>query len=188
MSNLYGHNSFDSGYVVTNYPWGFRLKTSRRYWIETTKHGDRFCYATLNPKTAKWCKPKKSTYDAVMVMTKETKIKYLNSMNFGNRDVQQYETVSYFSVSAGWSDFKDIKEFEQKADLQKLSKEQLRQICYCKSVKQVHSKLSYSFENTTQLSQEEREKRDDKEKEINKKINKYGNYVYSKCLVKNNLL
>jgi len=171
MSNLYGHNSFDSGYVVTNYPWGFRLKTSRRYWIETTKHGDRFCYATLNPKTAKWCKPKKSTYDAVMVM-------YLT----------EDQHVSRFSVSAGWSDFKDIKEFEQKADLQKLSKEQLRQICYCKSVKQVHSKLSYSFENTTQLSQEEREKRDDKEKEINKKINKYGNYVYSKCLVKNNLL
>ena len=171
MFNLYGHNSFDSGYVVTNYPWGFRLKTSRRYWIETTKNGDRFCYATLNPKTDQWCKPKKSTYDAVMVM-------YLD----------EKEHVTRFSISAGWSEFKDIKEFEHKADLQQLSKEQLKQICYCKSVKQVHSKLSFSFENTTQLSQEEREKRDNKEKEINKKINKYGNHVYAQCLVKNKLL
>ena len=82
----------------------------------------------------------------------------------------------------------DAKEFEQKADLQKLSKEQLKQICYCKSVKQVHSKLSFSFENTTQLSQEEREKRDNEQKELGKKLNKYGNNVYAKCLIKNNLL
>ena len=171
MFNLYGHNSFDSGYVVTNYPWGFRLKTSRRYWIETTKNGDRFCYATLNPKTDQWCKPKKSTYDAVMVM-------YLD----------EKEHVTRFSISAGWSEFKDIKEFEHKADLQQLSKEQLKQICYCKSVKQVHSKLTFSFENTTQLSQEEREKKDNEQKEISKKINKYGNHVYAQCLTKNKLL
>ena len=171
MLNIYGHSSFDSGYVVTNYPWGFRLKTSRRYWIETTKRGDRFCYATLNPKTNEWCKPKKGTYSAVMVMC-----------------LDEQEHVTYFDIAVGWSEFKDIKEFEHKADLQQLSKEQLKQICYCKSVKQVHSKLSFSFENTTQLSQEEREKRDNKEKEINKKINKYGNHVYAQCLVKNKLL
>ena len=171
MSNIYGHNNFDSGYVVTNYPWGFRLKTSRRYWIETTKRGDRFCYATLNPKTNEWCKPKKGTYSAVMVMC-----------------LNEKEHVTYFDIAAGWSEFKDIKEFEQKADLQQLSKEQLKQICYCKSVKQVHSKLSFSLENTTQLSQEEREKRDNEQKELGKKLNKYGNHVYAKCLIKNKLL
>ena len=92
MSNIYGHSSFDSGYVVTNYPWGFRLKTSRRYWIETTNRGDRFCYATLNPKTDQWCKPKKSTYSAVMVMC-----------------LNEKEHVTYFDIAAGWSEFKDIK-------------------------------------------------------------------------------
>ena len=102
--------------------------------------------------------------------------------------LDEKEHVTRFSISAGWSEFKDIKEFEQKADLQQLSKEQLKQICYCKSVKQVHSKLSFSFENTTQLSQEEREKRDNEQKELGKKLNKYGNNVYAKCLIKNNLL
>jgi len=68
--NKYKYNidSFDNAIEVNNYPWGFRLKTKRRYWIETTKNGDRFCFCTLNPKTDKWSAVKKSTYNAVEVI------------------------------------------------------------------------------------------------------------------------
>ena len=54
--------------MVDDYPYGFRLRTSIRYWIEQTKRGERFVSQTLNPKTNRWNKPKKSTYSDMMVM------------------------------------------------------------------------------------------------------------------------
>ena len=69
---IYNKDSFDNAVEVDNYPWGFKLKTRRRYWIETKKNrGDRFCYSTLNPKTNKWCKPKKSTYTTLGFLFEE---------------------------------------------------------------------------------------------------------------------
>ena len=68
---LYGHTSPESAYVVEDYPWGFRLRTTIRYWIETKEAkngGQRFCSQTINPKTGKWCEPKKSTYSHVILM------------------------------------------------------------------------------------------------------------------------
>jgi hypothetical protein len=61
---LKGHVSEDTAYVVDDYPYGFRLRCKIRYWVETTKHGSRFCSQTTNPKVAgeKWNKPKKNTY------------------------------------------------------------------------------------------------------------------------------
>ena len=32
---IYNKDSFDNSLEVSNYPWGFRLKTKRRTWIET---------------------------------------------------------------------------------------------------------------------------------------------------------
>lgn len=62
---LHGHRSEATAFVVEDYPYGFRLRCRIRYWVETTKHGDRFCSQTTNPKIAGrevWNKPKKSTY------------------------------------------------------------------------------------------------------------------------------
>ena len=66
---IYNKDSFENAIEVSNYPWGFRLKTKRRTWIETNKtKGDRLCFCTLNPKTNKWCAVKKATYNAVEVL------------------------------------------------------------------------------------------------------------------------
>lgn len=66
---LFGHTSEDTAYLVDDYPYGRRVRTQIRYWIETNaKHGDRFCSQTLNPKTGRWNKPKKSTYTGVGIM------------------------------------------------------------------------------------------------------------------------
>lgn len=60
---LFGHTSLETAYKVDDYPYGYTLRTSIFYWIETApKKGDRFCSATLNPKTGRMNKPKKSTY------------------------------------------------------------------------------------------------------------------------------
>ena len=57
--------------TVGNYPYGYH-KTECRFWIESKKNkGDRFVKQTLNPKTNKWNKPKKSTYYPVMVAFKD---------------------------------------------------------------------------------------------------------------------
>lgn len=60
---LYGYNSASNAYLVTDYPYGFKLRTSIRYWLEShPKHGFRFVSQTLNPKNGIWNKPKASTY------------------------------------------------------------------------------------------------------------------------------
>lgn len=57
-------------YVVDNYPYGYK-RTQIRYWVESVKKkGDRFCSQTLNPKTNQWNKPKKETYNAVVIVYK----------------------------------------------------------------------------------------------------------------------
>jgi hypothetical protein len=71
---LTGHVSPETAYLVEDYPYGFRLRTKIRYWIETTKHGQRFVSQTMNPKVPgeRWNKPKASTYVPLMVMTIDT--------------------------------------------------------------------------------------------------------------------
>ena len=60
---LYGHTSEATAYVVDDYPYGFRERTSIRYWLEHKPgKGWRFVSQTLNPKTGRWNKPKPSTY------------------------------------------------------------------------------------------------------------------------------
>lgn len=68
---LYSHTSQETARLVEDYPWGFRLRTTIRYWVETKiakNGGQRFCSQTINPKTGKWCAVKYSTYSPVIIM------------------------------------------------------------------------------------------------------------------------
>ena len=67
---LVGHVSEETAYVVGDYPYGFRLRCQIRYWIETTKRGQRLCTQTSNPKRPGlvWNKPKKSVYYDIAVL------------------------------------------------------------------------------------------------------------------------
>ncbi len=61
-----GHSSFETAFIIDNYPWGFKLRTKMYVWIETTpKKGDRIVRQTINPKTGSLCAPKASTYNAI---------------------------------------------------------------------------------------------------------------------------
>lgn len=93
---LYQHTSQETAYVVDDYPWGFRLRTQIRYWIETKKsHGQRFCSQTINPKTGRWCAPKYCTYSEVEIL-------YLDEKNH----------ISSTGLSL-YSDENRLKEFKQ---------------------------------------------------------------------------
>lgn len=68
---LSGHVSPETAYVVSDYPYGFRLRCQIRYWIETKiGHGSRVVTQTTNPKKPGivWNKPKASTYTALRVL------------------------------------------------------------------------------------------------------------------------
>jgi hypothetical protein len=67
---LNGHNSPETAYIVSDYPYGFKLRCKIRYWIETTKYGQRFVSQTTNPKKIgePWNAPKCGTYSPIVIM------------------------------------------------------------------------------------------------------------------------
>ena len=101
LTQLIGHTSPETAYVVADYPYGFRLRCQIRYWIETKPgHGQRFVSQTTNPKKpgVVWNKPKASTYSEVRVM-------YLNDENghVENTGLSRYESPDVIEAFArGW--------------------------------------------------------------------------------------
>ena len=68
---LPGHTSPETAYVVADYPYGFRLRCTIRYWLEYKRsRGYRLMSQTTNPKKSGevWNKPKASTYFVFGVM------------------------------------------------------------------------------------------------------------------------
>lgn len=162
---IYGATSPETAIVVNNYPWGFKLKTSQRYWIETTKHGDRFITQTLNPKTNVWCNPKKSTYAAVKVLTVE--------------DIDNKKIVSTNSINLGYSDTKRVAEFESEIDKSKLNESQLKMICQCKAINKTNELVKVEIVESTGWTTEQRIEHDKKQDEIKAKLAGYTNKVYN---------
>ncbi len=70
-------------YVIGGYPWGFRLKCNVRYWIETTKNGQREVMQTQDPRSGRWCNPKKSTYSEIVILYKLKANGHIGSYHFG---------------------------------------------------------------------------------------------------------
>ena len=127
---LYGHISPETAYEVDDYPWGFRLRTKIRYWIETKKDfGDRFVSQTINPKTGRWCNPKKMTYSQVKVL-------YLNEKNHVN-----CESVGTYADETWLNKFKD----RHLENLNELQKHELKVLL---SMNQVMKHVEVKFECT----------------------------------------
>lgn len=58
--------------VSENYPYGYRLKTTKTDWLEfTPKKGFRHVSQTVNPKTGRLNAPKKSIYNPIMLLAKD---------------------------------------------------------------------------------------------------------------------
>jgi len=96
MKALYGHTSPETAYLVEDYPYGFRLRTQIRYWIEKKEgFGQRMVSQTLNPKNGKWNKPKAGTYSDVYAI-------YLDDVNhvqsFGLTGYSDEETIARFEA------------------------------------------------------------------------------------------
>jgi hypothetical protein len=168
---IYNAVDFDTAIEVDNYPWGFRLKTKVRYWIESNNKGDRFVKQTLNPKTNEWCKPKKSTYSNVMVMTRKQE---------NDKTFISYEQISNFS------NIKEVSLFEN-IHKNHLTDRQLKQICKLKSFHGVMEDVKIEFVNIASMTKEEQEKHHRLKDKINNYLTNRANSLYKSCIVKNNL-
>jgi len=162
---IYGATNPETAIVVNNYPWGFKLKTSQRYWIETTKHGDRFVTQTLNPKTFAWCNPKKSTYSAVLIMTTEDK----DNKTF----------VDSIGLDLGYSNAKQVENFETQIDKSKLNESQLKMVCKCKAINKTNELVKVEIVESTGWTKEQRIEHDKKQDEIKSKLAGFANKVYN---------
>jgi len=80
-------------YVVDNYPYGYTMRTRMRYWIETTNRGQRFVRQSLNPKTGKWNKPKKSTYCQIMLagLNEENHVKFTGISMYSSDEAKKFQ-------------------------------------------------------------------------------------------------
>lgn len=157
---LFGHTDEASAYVVDDYPYGFRLRTKIRYWIETTKSGDRFCSQTLNPKVNgdHWNKPKKSTYSevGVMFLNDEGHVKWTGVSLYSNEDA--------------------IVEFEAATE-GKLSEAQQKKLIRLKAIKKIYSKVEFTID-TAKRTPEEQAAHDAEQAEIQTKINRAIGHEY----------
>ena len=154
----------ENALIVENYPYGFRLKTKIKYWIETNKNkGDRFVSQTLNPKTNLWNKPKYSVYNAVMVMFKDLENSHIHYFGlWATTDKAEIKTF-----------LNNIKDFE----LNDLQKEQLRIL---KAYSKAYENVTFEIKEVTKQTEEERLKEEEKQKQVKKDINKIANYHYLK--------
>lgn len=170
MNYIYNKDSFENSVEVDNYPWGFRLKTKKRYWVETNKRGSRFMSCTLNPKTNKWCKPKASIYEPVMVMTSEEK--------------EGKTFISYIQLDTFCNE-KTIVEFTKKVDVEKLPLDAQKQICLLKAKNYAWKGVTVSF--VCNPKKEESEKMEAEKKQVEAYMVNKANKAYNVCLKKNNL-
>lgn len=155
---IYGYTSFENSYEVENYPWGFRLRTEVRYWIETVdkkQGGQRFCKCTKDPRNGKWCTPKKSTYYA------------LGTMYLDENGHVEWEAV-YDGNSTNLGAFVEThREY--------LSEYQIKEIKRLKAYQKVMEKVEFSF--VVNPSKEDAEKMEQNRNESIAKINMHINQL-----------
>ena len=174
----------ENPYIIQSYPYG-RLRTQMKVWVETVKKkGDRVCRQTLNPKTNLWNKPKKSTYDEVILMGIDLETGY----------IERVYTLTHWD---GEEKYKKKIEFiqEKKINLNSLQQIQVKEL---NVIYKIREHLDFEFkpvqyrhkvtgEITTQIpimkmsDYEEigKEEREEKEKKQNVNLAKL-NYLYSK--------
>jgi len=158
------HNNENTALIIENYPYGFRLKTKIKYWIETDKKkGDRFVSQTLNPKTNKWNNPKKSVYNSVMVLTRDNENGHISYIGL-------YPTT----------DKERINRFIEKTNGFNFFDEQKEQLRILRAYSKTYENVTFEIKEVTNQTEEEKLKHDNEQAEIKKDINRLASYNYRK--------
>ena len=101
--------SEETASVCKSYPYG-RLRCVKKYWIETTKNGQRLVTRTQNPKTMVWNKPKKSAYNQIKrLYTNEIGHFKTVSLDYNNKEDKINSFINIFSSSLTSEEVEQIK-------------------------------------------------------------------------------
>ena len=100
--------------TVDNYPYG-RLQCEMTFSLEFTKRGFRSVRQSVNPKTGRINKPKKSTYSDIMVMYKDSDTGH----------------VKYMSISLNGDDAINTAMPFLNKYFDKFTEDQVKHICSC---------------------------------------------------------
>lgn len=143
---LHGHTDEDSAYVVDDYPYG-RLRTQIRYWIESVERkGDRMVSQTLNPKTGRWNKPKKSTYSPVIAL-------FLEEQDDGRMFVKR--------TGLGlWHTTEDAENFIALVGKDNLNPVQRKELAQVIGMNKVNEKVTWTIREGAQTEVQKQEQKD----------------------------
>lgn len=142
-------------YQIEGYPYGWRLKTSARYWVETTKHGQREVFQTLNPKTQQWNRPKVSTYSDIVILYRDTENDHIHAYHFGME----------------YTGEEDLKKFLDFCPIEKLSQEQQKTVKVIEAVYKTRKHFTYEIVvNPTKEQQAEIDKHKKEAEELTPKL------------------
>jgi hypothetical protein len=142
MMQIIDSDRAECAWMVADYPYGFKLRTKIRYWIETKKEfGQREVSQTMNPKNGKWNEPKKSTYSSVIVMYEE-------------EPGDENPGYIHFSHLTNYSPIEEIEKFEGRWMLDDFQKSQIKFMKASIHVsKHLEWKISEGGSNQTQKEQ-----------------------------------
>ena len=115
--------------IVENYPYGFTQKTKAKYYVETTKNGQRVVFQTLNPKTQQWNNPKKSVYSDIFIL-------------YRNTDNDHVESDGFSSV---YTDEKDLNNFLTEHPESTLTDYQWKQILIALAIYKARKHMTYTI-------------------------------------------
>lgn len=104
-TQLVGHTSPETAFVVADYPYGFRLRCQKRYWIETKAgFGQRLVTQTSNPKKPGlvWNKPKAGVYQPLLVLIQDEHSGHLDTagLTFWTADVDHINAFTELVLDA----------------------------------------------------------------------------------------
>jgi hypothetical protein len=99
LTQLIGHNSEETAYIQNDFPFGYRHRTERKYWIETTKHGQRLCTRLKHALTGKWFAVKKSTYNALEVLVLNNENNHVETRGYSNLIASDHKQIDEFATT-----------------------------------------------------------------------------------------
>ena len=178
---LYSHTTPETAFVAENYPWGFRLRTTIRYWVETKKAkngGQRFARQTINPKTGKWCAIKYSTYSPIMIMFLDHN-DHIHSISLDHNDGE--ERILKFKETH----LSSLNEYQKDRLKEMMAYNEVMKHVTFKIVPNPIGPVSLFSSDPIEIEKrklllEQSEKREQEKREEEKKINRAIAYHYSK--------
>jgi len=142
-------------YVINDYPYGFRLRTKMMVWKETNKYGERYCTATINPKTGLLNHPKYSNYSDILLIGIET----------------DTGRISYTTLNLAYNSEEKAEEWLKQYREHLNERGQIIASSILATLK-VTSKIEYKIVETSGMTSEERKTLDDEQKANTSIINR----------------